>query len=86
MSDRPVITAEFLWRQHRAALGGKSAVTGAALPETLHDCNAGVQGSHYGMAAAVNRFLGLNDPPLPPLVTPERAEEIQRSLSICVAG
>lgn len=84
--SKPGITAEFLWRQHRAALGGKSAITGAALPVTLHECNAGVQGSHYGMAAAVNRMLGLDEPPLPPLVTPDRAEEIRRSLSICVAG
>ncbi len=83
---KPGITAEFLWGQHRAALGGRSAVTGAALPETLHECNAGVQGSHYGMAAAVNRLLGLDDPPLPPLVTHKRAEEIERSLSICEAG
>lgn len=77
------ITAEFLWRQHRAALGGKSAVTGAALPETLADCNAGVQGSHWGMAAAVSRVLGLHDPPLPPLVTPEAAADISRRLSVC---
>lgn len=31
----PKITAEFLWRHHRSALGGRSAVTGAELPQTL---------------------------------------------------
>jgi hypothetical protein len=86
MQNPHIITAEFLWVNHRAALGGKSAVTGAPLPEFLHECNEGVQGAHWWMAAAVARALGTEPPPLPHHVTPERAEEIQRELEIKLAG
>lgn len=85
------ITAEFLWINHRAALGGKSAVSGAPLPEYLSECNAGVQGSHWGMACAVARALRMSgvdvaDPPRPEKVTDEEAERIQRSLDVKLVG
>lgn len=85
MKEAP-ITAEFLWINHRAALGGKSAISGAPLPEYLHDCNAGVQGSHWGMAAAVSRALGYPEPPLPAKVTLEDAARIRHSLEIKQTG
>lgn len=83
--SKNIITAEFLWRHHREALGGRSAVTGAALPETLEECNPGVQGSHWGMALAVARALGHDEPPLPPKVAAEEADRIRRSIAICSA-
>ena len=73
----------FLWRQHRAALGGRSAISGAPLPETLAECAPGVQASHWGMAAAVSRLLGHDEPALPVAVTPQEAERVRASLSIC---
>lgn len=83
MQKTAIITAEFLWRYHRDALGGRSAISGAALPEILDDCTAGVQGSHWGMALAVARVLGHDEPPLPPKVTPEEADRIRRSIAVC---
>mgnify|MGYP000852492632 FL=1 len=83
MTTQNRITAEFLWRQHRAALGGRSAISGAPLPETLAECAPGVQASHWGMAAAVSRLLGHDEPALPVAVTPQEAERVRASLSIC---
>ena len=81
-----LITAEFLWRQHRAALGGRSAITGAELPQTLAECAPGVQASHWGMAVAVALALGHDEPPLPPGVTAEEAARVRKSLSVCSAS
>ena len=80
------ITAEFLWRQHRAALGGRSAINGAELPVTLADCPPAVQASHWGMAAAVALALGHDEPPIPAAVTPEMAARTRASLSVCSAS
>lgn len=80
-----IVTAEFLWRQHRAALGGHSAITGAPLPETLEQCAPGVQAAHWGMAAAVALLLGTAAPPIPAAVTPEEAKRVRTSLSVCSA-
>lgn len=77
------ITGEFLWRQHRAILGGKSAITGAALPETLGECVPAVRASHWGMALAVCLELGLEEPPVPDGVTAEDATRVRQSLSMC---
>lgn len=38
----------------RNILGGKSAVTGAPLPERLEDCAQGVQEDHYAQACYVH--------------------------------
>ncbi len=78
-----IVTAEFLWRQHRAALGGRSSVSGTPLPGTLAECPPGAQAAHWGMAAAVSRLLGHDEPPVPAAVTPEEAERVRLSLSIC---
>ncbi len=61
MSHR-TITAQFLWRFHREALGGVSAVTGDPLPEHLEDCRPGVQASHYAMAVGIARVHGAPEP------------------------
>ena len=53
-----IVTAEFLWRQHRAALGGRSRGSGAPRPGTLAECPPGAQAARWGMAAAVSRLLG----------------------------
>lgn len=74
------VTADQLWTAHRAALGGKSAVTGAALPEALAMCNPGVQGAHWGLAIAVAHAFGSAPPPAPPDVTPEEQERIRRAV------
>ena len=78
-----IITPSNLWLAHRAACGGKSTISGAALPETIEDCAVGPQETHYAMAcfiAEAHRDTG--DVPIPSKVTPERAatlrEEAQR--------
>ena len=86
MSQPNAVTAEFLWRQHRAALAGRSSVSGAPLPETLAECPPGAQAAHWGMALSVCILLGHEEPPLPPGVTPEEAERVRRSLSICTTS
>jgi hypothetical protein len=78
-----VVTAEFLWRQHRAALGGRSSVSGAELPETLAECPTGARAAHWGMALAVSLLLGHEEPPLPAGVAPEEAERVRGALSLC---
>ena len=83
MTTQNRITAEFLWRQHHAALGGRSAISGAPLPETLAECAPGVQASHWGMAVAVSRLLGHEEPARPAAVTPQEAERVGLALSIC---
>ena len=82
MKDEAKITAEFLWANHHSILGGKSAVTGAPLPYLLHECPAGVQKAHWGLAVAVARVMGTDDPPRPPLVTEEMALGVYRNLDI----
>lgn len=86
MKQPNVITAEFLWRQHHASLGGRSSVSGAVLPDTLAECPPGAQAAHWGMALAVSLHLGHEEPPLPPGVTAEEAERVRRSISLCSAG
>ena len=72
-----LITPHALWLIHREALGGKSAVTGADLPQTLDDCSEGVQASHYEMTVAVVTAYGdRRTVPVPSKVSPERALEI----------
>ena len=79
---RNTITADFLWMKHRAALGGRSAISGAELPPTLTDCKPEVQASHYGIAVAIAAELDLDLPPVPPGVSEELATTMrQRVLS-----
>lgn len=80
--EKKMVTAEFLWEQHRAVLGGRSSISGAPIPEKLADCPPGPQGAHWGMAVAIADLLGLDEPPLPPGVTTEEAERIRRVLPI----
>lgn len=75
------ITADFIWRAHRAGLGGKSAVTGAPLPEKLTDCNPGVQAAHYGIALAAARFFGGEDPPVPEGVSEAEARRVRSEVA-----
>lgn len=63
--------------------GSGDPVSGAPLPETLAECPPGAQAAHWGMAAAVSRLLGHDEPPVPAAVTPEQAERVRLSLSIC---
>lgn len=84
LAESPV-TAEFLWRQHRAVLDGRSSVSGAVLPAALAECPVGAQAAHWGMAAAVCLALGMREPPLPPGVSEEDAARVRKSLSICSA-
>lgn len=44
------LTPDMIWSKRRKDLGGKSAVTGAPLPNRLDDCNASVQADHYSQA------------------------------------
>lgn len=44
------VTPQMFWTFRRQTLGGKSAVTGAPLPEKLEDCNPDVQADHYAQA------------------------------------
>lgn len=76
----PVVTPEDLWRAHRAALGGKSAVTGAPLPAQLDECPPGVQGSHWGMSLAVAYELGAPEPSPPAAVSLDEQERIRRAV------
>lgn len=48
------MTPGMIWQFRRNVLGGKSAVTGAPLPERLEDCPAGVQEDHYAQACYVH--------------------------------
>lgn len=80
----PIVSAEILWNAHRAALGGKSSITGTPLPSSLPECAAGAQGAHWGIALAVSLILGIAEPHLPVGVSRELAaevrERVQRSL------
>lgn len=78
------ITAEGIWQLHRAALGGTSAISGAALPVRLEDCPAGVQAAHWGIALGICQVLALPDPPLPASVTLVDAEHIRARLVPCL--
>lgn len=43
-----LIDAEILWRWHREALGGRSSVTGAELPQTLAGAPPGARLARAG--------------------------------------
>jgi hypothetical protein len=79
--DEPLLTADFLWHIHRAALGGKSSVSGAELPRTLDGAPSGARAAHYAMALAVADMM--SDPshtirvPVPAGVSPEEAERVE---------
>lgn len=79
MTIKAPLTADFLWHIHRAALGGRSSVTGAELPATLDVCPPGARAAHYAMALAAARHI---DPaatiPVPAGVSPEEAERVER--------
>lgn len=45
------VTPEMFWQFRRGQLGGKSAIPPhAELPQTLAECNEGVQADHYAQA------------------------------------
>lgn len=72
------ISPNALWLIHRTAAGGKSTISGAPLPETLEDCAAGPQETHYAMVCAIAAAYGEVDAvPIPSKVTPERAQELR---------
>lgn len=79
MQVKAPLTADFLWHVHRAALGGRSSVTGAELPASLDACPPGARAAHYAMALAAARHV---DPaaaiPVPAGVSPEEAERVER--------
>jgi hypothetical protein len=71
------ITAENLWLSHRAALGGVSGATGAALPATLDEVTfPAVRMSHWGMALVLCRNIGHEDPPIPQGMTQAEADVV----------
>lgn len=85
------VTPEMFWQFRRQQLGGKSAVTGDELPNTLAKCNAAVQVDHYAQACyamasyaiATSRHAGvvvddLDPVPVPPGVSEREAIEIRR--------
>lgn len=70
-----IITPANLWLAHRAACGGKSTISGAALPETIDDCAVGPQETHYAMACFIAEAHGDSGlMPIPSKVTMARAE------------
>lgn len=72
------LTPETLWKIHSAALGGKSAITGAALPDVLSACPPAVQGSHYAMAVGAAMIHGAELPAIPPGLSDGEAHRIRR--------
>jgi len=75
-----LLSAESLWIAHRNALGGRSAISGAALPETLDECSPGVKGAHWGIACYVAIVAGAAEPTLPSGVAPEDADRIRSAI------
>lgn len=68
-------TPDMMWEAHRAALDGRSSVTGTPLPERLGDCPPLARGAHYAMALVAVLCVD-GDPasvPVPPGITPEKA-------------
>lgn len=79
MQIKAPLTADYLWHVHRAALGGRSSVTGAELPTTLADCPPGARAAHFAMALAAARWANPGaDLPVPEGVTPEEAERVRQ--------
>lgn len=81
------VTAEMLWINHRAILGGDNAKSGAdgrplSLPYLLSEAPPGVQSTHYGMACVVAIVSVTEYPRRPDGVTEERAREILTALEI----
>jgi hypothetical protein len=76
------ITPHALWKLHRAAAGGASTITKAALPNVLDECPLGPQETHYFMAVAIAATHDdAGDMPVPRAVRegdPARAEELRR--------
>ena len=78
-SVKAPLTADFLWYVHRAALGGKSSVTGAELPQTLSSCPPGARAAHFAMALAAARWANPDaDLPVPEGVTPDEADRVRQ--------
>lgn len=71
------IDADTLWTWHRAALGGRSSVTGATLPETLAGAPPGARLAHWAMAAGVARANGWPEPPIPPGCDPAEVARVR---------
>lgn len=59
------ITTDILWRIHRAALRGRSSVTGDDLPEDISGCPLGAQAAHWAMALGAARLSGSPHPDAP---------------------
>lgn len=79
MQIKAPLTADYLWHVHRAALGGRSSVTGAELPQTLANCPPGARAAHFAMALAAARWANPDaDLPVPDGVTPEEAERVRQ--------
>jgi hypothetical protein len=82
MQIKAPLTADFLWHIHRAALGGKSSVTGAPLPETLADVPPGARLAHYAMALAAARHAEPGaSVPVPAHLSPEEVERVDLLVS-----
>lgn len=82
-----LITAEQLYINHRAILGGdnaKSAATGQPIkmPYLLSEAPPGVQGTHWGMACVVALSLDTELPPAPEGVSEEEQGRILKALDI----
>jgi hypothetical protein len=78
MTIKAPLTADFLWHIHRAALGGKSSVTGAELPASLDGCPPGARAAHYAMALAAAWHVDRSSAvPVPAGVSPDEATQIE---------
>lgn len=81
------VTAEMLWINHRAILGGDNAKSGAdgrplKLPYLLSEAPPGVQATHYGMACVVAIVNDTELPISPPGVTEAEQGRILQALEI----
>lgn len=83
-----ILSPSEVWLVHRAALGGVAAISGDPLATTLADCKVSVQESHYAMALAAALRAGARpgDVALPPLVSPERAAELLKIVTVTIGG
>lgn len=87
MKPTYTVTAEQLYINHRAILGGddaKSAATGQPIkmPYLLHEAPPGVQKTHWGMACVVAIVNDTELPPRPSGVSEDDAHQVLMMLDI----